>query len=101
MGKTSDEALARLEHKLDVTLDLVMELVGRVYGIRANSIPRMGSETHTCPICKKSVKYVIDLQDKSVTAQCGCQTGKYAPIDLEQFAPPMAAAGGRDGEAAG
>jgi len=39
MGKTSDEALARIEHKLDVTLDLVMEMVGKVYGIRSNGIP--------------------------------------------------------------
>jgi hypothetical protein len=99
MGKSNDEALARIEHKVDVTLDLLMEMIGRM-GIIRMIIPKMGDHSHQCPICKKDVKYVVDLQDKSVTAQCSCKTGKFAPIDLEQFAPPMVA-GGRDVESEG
>lgn len=97
MGKTTDEAMARIEHKVDVTLDFVMEMVGRIYGIRANKVPKMGDGSHQCPVCKEYVKYLVDMQDKSVTRQCACKTGKFAPLDLEQFAPPMAA-GGKNGQ---
>ncbi len=93
MSKTTDEAQARIEHKVDVILDLVMEFVGRLHGIHPNAIPKMGSLSHQCPICKKTVKYLVDIQDRSVTRQCDCKTGLTAPLDLEQFAPPPAAGG--------
>jgi len=97
MSKSNDEALARIEHKVDVTLDLLMEMIGRM-GIIRMIIPKMGDNSHRCPICKKDVKYVVDLVDKSVTAQCDCKTGKYAPIDFDQFAPPLAAGGKNHGD---
>jgi hypothetical protein len=98
VSKTSDEALARIEHKVDVTLDLVMEMLGRLH--LPIHIPKMRDESHTCPVCKEYVKYVVDMQDRSVTAQCGCKTGKFAPLDLERFAPPLAA-GGKDAQREG
>lgn len=90
MGKQNDEALARIEHKVDVALDLVMEMVGAMRIVRM-VIPKMGDLTHKCPICKKDVKYMVDVVEKSVAAQCDCKTGKFAPIDLDLFAPPPAA----------
>lgn len=92
MGKTSDEALARIEHKQDMMLDIMMKVINKTY------VTEMKDGSHECPVCRVGVKYVIDMQDKSVSRRCGCKTGKFAPLDLE---PPMAAGEKRDAEGSG
>jgi hypothetical protein len=75
------EALARIEHKLDLLLQ----------NIKYQHVPVLtgvGDKSHTCPLCKQQVKYVVDVIKKVLTRQCGCKTGLQPPIDLAAFAPP-------------
>lgn len=59
------EALARIEHKLDLLL--------------ANQSPPF-KPVHfygnTCPLCSKKVDYVVDVYNNVVMRKCGCSTNK-------------------------
>lgn len=57
------EALARIEHKLDLIL--------RAWPA-ANVVPM--SFLATCPVCKKLVEYQIDLNSNVVRRCCGCSS---------------------------
>lgn len=95
MSKSTDEALARLEHKVDQVLDLFMKVIKKPY------VAEMKDGSHECPVCHVVVKYVVDIIDKSVARQCGCKTGKFAPLDLDIFAPPSAAGGKKNEQGTG
>ncbi len=79
------EALARLEHKVDLLFEILVGAFGA--GGKFTFTP-VGSEKHVCPLCHQPVTYQIDTIAKAVTRKCNCKTGKFAPIDLEAFAPP-------------
>ena len=76
------EALARIEHKLDLLLR------GTLSSSRLISV---GDKSHACPLCNQQVKYSIDILKRVLTRQCGCKTGFQPPVDLEAYAPPPAA----------
>ena len=90
------EALARIEHKLDLVLLVVFgEDPHKTY-------KRVGDPTHCCSLCHQNVEYQVDINDGVVLRKCGCKTGKIA-LDLGAFAPPALPArkndnGGRDDE---
>jgi hypothetical protein len=71
------EALARIEHKVDLILEASRILVG---------ITQLG-EKMQCPVCKQVVLYQVDQLAKVVLRKCGCKTGLHAPLDLSAFAP--------------
>ena len=77
------EALARIEHKLDV---LIHALVGSKKEFQY--LTGVGAQQHACPLCRQQVKYTVDVIKKVLTRQCGCKTGLQPPIDLAAFAPP-------------
>ncbi len=85
------EALARMEHKLDLVLGEDSKKARK----------KVGDPTHCCSLCHQTVDYQIDLNDSVVIRKCGCSTGKIA-IDLKAFAPPVLPAkrtdNGRDDE---
>jgi hypothetical protein len=83
------EALARIEHKLDV-LFVLLESDGAAPHIRREmrqDIRQVGDPRHRCSICKSQVEYFADPIDSVVVRKCGCKTGKIA-IDVKAFAPP-------------
>jgi hypothetical protein len=75
------EALARVEHKLDL-------IINQSFGNTPAFLTGVGDPSHTCPLCKKQVRYTVDVIKKVLTRQCGCKTGLQPPIDLAAFAPP-------------
>lgn len=75
------EALARIEHKLDLILEASRVLKG---------ITQLG-ERMQCPVCKQTVDYQVDQINKVISRKCGCKTGLQAPLDLNAFAPPAPA----------
>lgn len=86
------EALARIEHKLDLLLDSEE---------RIRNYPSVSDTGNKCPVCRQSVNYNVDINDAVVVRKCGCSTGKIA-LDLKAFAPPVLPAkrddNGRDDE---
>jgi hypothetical protein len=66
------EALARIEHKVDALINEKRFLV----------IPPLGDFSHVCPVCKRSVQYMVDQMAEILIRKCGCTTGKQAPIKL-------------------
>ena len=81
------EALSRLEHKVDLVLDIVARLVGP--DVRGSwMLTQVGEPSHTCPVCTQPVQYLVDIMNKVITRKCGCSTGKQAPVDLAALAPP-------------
>lgn len=82
------EALARIEHKLDILLnDRVQALNDRVQATFKDISP-VGSNNHYCPLCTRLVEYQVDPTDAVVFRKCGCSTGKVA-LDMKAFAPPV------------
>ena len=79
------EAMARLEHKLDLVLEQITPGPSR-----AVPLPALGSPK-TCPVCKQNIDYQVDQINKVIVRKCGCKTGLQAPLDLEAFAPPVQA----------
>ena len=78
------EALARIEHKTD----LVLEIVAKLAGFTNNSqLPKVGDTTHPCILCSQPVQYDLDINEGVVLRKCGCKTGKIA-LNLGAFAPP-------------
>lgn len=82
------ESLARIEHKLDIVLDIlgvtrpdVRRLVPTIVGV--------GDSSHKCGLCLKQVEYFVDTIDSVVVRKCDCKTGKLAPVDLGAFSPPV------------
>lgn len=70
------EALARIEHKLDLLLES-----------QASQHPNLlltpvGDGEHTCPLCLKPVHYQVDFMNALIKRLCGCSTGLQAPVDL-------------------
>lgn len=82
------EALARIEHKLDLLLK------------QSDNTPplmtKLGDVMHRCPVCNQQVDHQVDIVNGVVTRKCGCATGKIAPVDLGAFAPPAVPARERD-----
>lgn len=70
------EALARIEHKLDVIIEHSSPLL-------VTDTSMQGSRF--CPICGKSVTYNLDFVNGVVTRKCGCSTGM-SPL---KFEPPI------------
>lgn len=69
------EALARLEHKMDVVIRALMQ---KGY-IAATNTP-MHFPGHTCPVCNNLVDYQVELTKGVVVRKCKCTTGKVAPV---------------------
>lgn len=84
------EALARIEHKLDLLLALQM---GKTPGMK-----KQLGEAINCPVCGRLVEYQVDQINKVIVRKCGCKTGLQAPLDLNAFAVPAEA---RKGQADG
>jgi hypothetical protein len=81
---TLAEALARVEHKLDLLLGSQAGQDGQL------QLLAVGDKTHMCPVCHKSVTYRVDIMSKLLTRMCGCSTGMSAPLNLTPFSPPPA-----------
>ena len=81
---TLAEALARVEHKLDLLLE---SQAGQDPLLELRSV---GDPNHLCPICTKPVTYYVDIMSKLLTRTCGCSTGMSAPLNLAPFSPPQA-----------
>jgi hypothetical protein len=77
------EALARIEHKLD----LLFRLVPRTEEL-GTAMTKLGDVNNHCPVCKQHIEHAPDINDAVVVRKCGCSTGKVA-IDLKAFAPPV------------
>jgi len=88
------EALARIEHKLDLLLEAAYVNVkiqdGEVVTGPMGML-RMLGEPSACPVCKQKVDYQVDQINKVIVRKCGCKTGLQAPMDLSAFAPPASA----------
>jgi hypothetical protein len=82
------EALARLEHKVDVMLEMIIRLVGPGANGKFTLTP-VGDPNHICSLCFMPVSYQVDIMNRAVVRKCGCTTGKTPPIDLGAFAPPV------------
>lgn len=87
------EALARVEHKLDLLLDSEE---------RVRRYPQVNDAGNKCPVCREQIVHNVDIEDSVVIRKCGCSTGKVA-LDMRAFAPPVLPArrtdnGGRDDE---
>jgi hypothetical protein len=59
------EALARVEHKLDVLLKF----------LGAFGTP-MHFPGQTCPLCKNVIDYQVNIMKNVVVRKCGCTSGK-------------------------
>ncbi len=79
------EALARIEHKMDLILQQEKKRNPQLL------IPPVGAFLHNCPVCSEQVKYIVDPILAVLIRKCGCKTGMQAPINLEAFKPPSAA----------
>jgi hypothetical protein len=78
------EALARVEHKVDLLLGDLLRLHHII------KCPQLGAIV-TCPVCDQKVEYQVDQINKVIVRKCGCKTGLQAPLDLNAFAPPAPA----------
>lgn len=76
------EALARVEHKLDLLLE------SQAGQDRQLQLRTLGDPEHLCPLCQQSVTYLVDIMSKLLTRKCGCSTGMQAPLNLQSLAPP-------------
>lgn len=76
------EALARVEHKLDLLLRY--EIQPTKNGMRITQV----GDQHVCPLCQNPVTYDVDITDSVVLRKCGCKTGKIA-LDMKAFAPVL------------
>ena len=76
------EAMARIEHKVDLLLELARRLMSN------SSLVKVGTLGHVCPVCNDGVFYQVDPTDAVVFRKCGCATGKVA-LDMKAFAPPI------------
>lgn len=86
------ESLARLEHKVDVIMSMLLFLVrmkapAALMSDKDVAEARVGSPIHKCPLCAEIVEYFVDPVDSVVVRKCACKTGKIA-IDMKAFAPP-------------
>lgn len=93
------EALARLEHKVDLIIRWLDPSMGAAV---KQKLIQLGDPRNICPICEQPVNFNVDIEDSVVVRKCGCSTGKIA-LDLKAFAPPALPArktdnGGRDDE---
>lgn len=68
------EALARLEHKVDVILHSL-----KLSGSFAHTGTPMHFPGQVCPLCNSLVDYQIELTKGVVVRKCKCTTGKVAP----------------------
>lgn len=85
------EQLCRIEWKLDLLL--------RNAKLPSIMLMPMDSPGQSCPACKQSVEYKINVTKKVVTRKCGCGTGKI-PNDMDLFTSPIPGAiGGTSGNA--
>jgi len=83
------EALARIEHKLDLILRAIK------YQEAPERMP-MDFIGHECPVCGQLVKYTVDLINNVVVRRCQCTTGKLAPTSpLFPATPTIGDANGR------
>ena len=76
------EALARIEHKQDLLIQMVIAL-----GLLDWKMTPLGHPWHTCPVCKQEVRYTIDIANGVIVRVCGCNTGKVV-VDMKSFATP-------------
>lgn len=74
------EALARIERKVDMMLEITCKLAG------VTSLPQI-SEPSPCVVCSEQIRYDVDITEGVVLRKCGCKTGKIA-LNIGAFAPP-------------
>lgn len=80
------EALARIEHKLDILLRIQIS-IGANSPNGGPSPPATMDKNLTCPVCGKQVRYNMNFFNAGVVVRsCGCKTG-LIPIDLDTFSP--------------
>lgn len=91
------EALARIEHKLDLILQ-------RLGFLDKTPLPQMQFVGMQCPVCQQQVQYQIDMTHNVVVRRCNCTTGKVpsliplSPIGEPQNGNPSSGAGQRTNE---
>jgi len=84
------EALARIEHKMDIIMAMLAWMVAQMppaTGFLDNILKQVGNSQHKCFLCGSFVSYGVDPVDSVVVRKCDCKTGKIA-IDMKAFAPP-------------
>jgi hypothetical protein len=84
------EALVRLEHKIDILINLLRQGANMFF-----NISQVGDSFNVCPVCNQIVEKSVDPIKKVVVRKCGCKTGLQVPVNLEAFAPPKSVTGGR------
>ncbi len=67
------EALARIEHKVDLVLQRLGFLDNKPF-------QQLQFEGMSCPVCSQPVAYQIDVMHGVVARKCGCTTGKLPPL---------------------
>ena len=75
------EALVRVEHKVDILLQLITLVLGEHL-----PMPQV-KDNNICPVCSKPIRYYMDVIRRAVVRDCGCGTGLLAPSNLDLFAP--------------
>lgn len=80
------EALARVEHKLDLILT-------KIAFLDQTPLQQVGSWGNSCPVCKEVVEFKMDLLNGVVVRKCGCKTGILAPL-IPLIPPPGAPSNG-------
>lgn len=66
------EALARIEHKLDVIIRNVIPF--------ASTAENSMSFFNICPLCQRVVEHQIDLQHNVVVRRCGCSSRMFPSV---------------------
>lgn len=66
------EALARVEHKLDLALTRLAFLDSTPY----QPVNTVG---FPCPVCNQVIDYTMDIHNGVVIRRCGCKSGKLPP----------------------
>lgn len=75
------EALARIEHKLDLLIDGLF--------MKSTVHSKVHFIGNTCPVCTEPIDYQVDVQHQVVVRRCGCKTGKIpSAIPLLPVAQP-------------
>lgn len=80
-GLTTAEDLVRLEHKVDLLLDLVCSVHWNAFGTIPDFEPFKSGRK--CPVCQQETKFYISMADGMIHRSCGCKSG-LVPMTMEE-----------------